>query len=176
MPTRRELLVGAIAIAAMMRVRSGLAKASQRATPVDFDVPAGACDCHAHIHGDPDKFPFFPGRAYTPETVLPEDMAALHKALHVQRMVIVTPSAHGTDDSATLCGMSARCRGHRRQDAGERARRHGPGRRARDPTQCRDRRRERPVDPKSTRHGEAQWVGSSGMAERPVGETAAVAE
>ena len=108
MLTRREVLIGAIAIGAMMRVRTGLAKASQPATPVDFEVPAGACDCHTHIHGDPEKFPFFSGRVYTPETALPEEMAALHKALHIQRVVIVTPSVYGTDNSATLYGMSAR--------------------------------------------------------------------
>ena len=51
MLTRREVLIGAIAIGAMMRVRTGLAKASQPGTPVDFEVPAGACDCHTDIHG-----------------------------------------------------------------------------------------------------------------------------
>ena len=108
MLTRRDLLVGAVAAGAIMRARAGLAKASQPATPVHFDVPAGACDCHTHIHGDPEKFPFFSGRVYTPETALPEEMAALHKALHIQRVVIVTPSVYGTDNSATLYGMKAR--------------------------------------------------------------------
>jgi len=91
-----------------MHLRTGFAKASQPATEVNFDVPAGACDCHTHIHGDPEKFPFFPGRVYTPETALPEEMAALHKALRLRRVVIVTPSVYGTDNSATLWGMKAR--------------------------------------------------------------------
>ncbi len=108
MPTRREVLIGAIAVGATMHIRTGFAKASQPATPVNFDVPAGACDCHTHIHGDPAKFPFFAGRIYTPETALPEEMAALHKALNMQRVVIVTPSVYGTDNSATLYGMKAR--------------------------------------------------------------------
>jgi predicted TIM-barrel fold metal-dependent hydrolase len=82
--------------------------AAQPSTPVNFDVPAGACDCHTHIHGDPEKFPFFPGRVYTPEPASPEEMAALHKALHIDRVVIVTPSVYGTDNSATLFGMKAR--------------------------------------------------------------------
>jgi len=68
---------------------------------VNFDVPAGACDCHTHIHGDPEKFPYFGSRVYTPETALPEEMAALHRLLRVQRVVIVTPSVYGTDNSAT---------------------------------------------------------------------------
>ncbi len=108
MLTRRELLIGALAAGATMHIRSAFAKASQPATPVNFDVPAGACDCHTHIHGEPEKFPFFPGRVYTPETALPEEMAALHQALRVQRVVIVTPSVYGTDNSATLWGMAAR--------------------------------------------------------------------
>ena len=91
-----------------MRTRTSFAKAAQPATPVNFDVPAGACDCHTHIHGDPGKFPYFAGRVYTPETALPEEMAALHKALRIQRVVIVTPSVYGTDNSATLWGMAAR--------------------------------------------------------------------
>ena len=88
--------------------RNTLAKASQPSTPVNFDVPAGACDCHTHIHGDPEKFPFFAGRVYTPELASPEEMSALHKALHTERVVIVTPSVYGTDNSATLFGMNAR--------------------------------------------------------------------
>jgi len=108
MLTRRDILVGAIAAGVIMRTRTGLAKAAQPATPVNFEVPAGACDCHTHIHGDPEKIPFFSGRVYTPEMALPEEMGALHKALHMQRVVIVTPSVYGTDNSATLYGMKAR--------------------------------------------------------------------
>lgn len=48
------------------------------------------------------------GRAYTPETALPEEMSALHRALHMERVVIVTPSVYGTDNSATLYGIKAR--------------------------------------------------------------------
>ena len=73
-----------------------------------FDVPADACDCHTHIHGEPDRFPFFAGRVYTPPAALPQEMAALHRALRIKRVVIVTPSVYGTDNSATLYGMKAR--------------------------------------------------------------------
>src|SRR5476649_61471 len=84
------------------------AKASQPQMPVNFDVPDHACDCHTHIHGDPTKFPFYAGRLYTPELASPEEMSALHKALHIERVVIVTPSIYGPDNSATLFGMKAR--------------------------------------------------------------------
>jgi predicted TIM-barrel fold metal-dependent hydrolase len=108
MVTRREILAGAVAAGALMHSRVGFAKAAQPGTPVQFGLPGGACDCHTHIHGDPAKFPFFAGRSYTPETALPEEMSALHKALFIQRVVIVTPSVYGTDNSSTLYGMQAR--------------------------------------------------------------------
>ena len=108
MLTRRSILLASIAAGVTMPNRTVLATAAQPSTPVNFDVPAGACDCHTHIHGDPEKFPFFSGRVYTPELASPEEMSALHKALHIERVVIVTPSVYGTDNSATLFGMRAR--------------------------------------------------------------------
>ncbi len=83
-------------------------RASQPSTSVNFEVPAGACDCHTHIHADPAKFPFYPGRVYTPELASPEEMSALHQALHIERVVIVNPSVYGPDNSATLFGIKAR--------------------------------------------------------------------
>jgi predicted TIM-barrel fold metal-dependent hydrolase len=106
--TRRSILLASIAAGVTMRNRTAVAAAAQPSTPVNFDVPAGACDCHTHIHGDPEKFPFFSGRVYTPELASPEEMSALHKALKMERVVIVTPSIYGTDNSATLFGMKAR--------------------------------------------------------------------
>jgi len=108
MPTRRTVVLGTIATGVAIPTERVLAKASQPATAVNFEVPAGACDCHTHIFGDPGKFPFFAGRVYTPETALPDEMAALHKSLHIERVVIVAPSVYGTDNAATLYGIKAR--------------------------------------------------------------------
>ena len=108
MLTRRSLMLASIAAGATMNDRTVLAKAAQPSTPVNFEIPAGACDCHTHIHPDPAKFPFFAGRVYTPELASPEEMTALHRALHLERVVIVTPSIYGPDNSATLFGMKAR--------------------------------------------------------------------
>ena len=108
MLTRRSMMLASIAAGAMINNRTAAAKAAQPATPVNFDIPAGACDCHTHIHPDPAKYPFFAGRVYTPELASPEEMTALHKALKMERVVIVTPSIYGTDNSATLFGMAAR--------------------------------------------------------------------
>jgi predicted TIM-barrel fold metal-dependent hydrolase len=110
MLTRREFLYSSVVAGAgaLVYSRLGLRKPSQHRTAVNFDVPAGACDCHTHIHGDPARFPFFAGRTYTPEMALPEEMSALHNRLGIQRVVIVTPSVYGTDNSSSIYGMKAR--------------------------------------------------------------------
>ncbi|BBC01530.1 MULTISPECIES: amidohydrolase family protein [Bradyrhizobium] len=108
MLTRRDMMLASIAAGVTMTSSNAFSKAAQPSTAVNFDVPAGACDCHTHIHGDPEKFPFFAGRVYTPEPASPEEMSALHKALHVERVVIVTPSVYGPDNSSTLFGITAR--------------------------------------------------------------------
>jgi predicted TIM-barrel fold metal-dependent hydrolase len=107
MLNRRDLLLASIAAGVAVQNRAAFAKAAQPSTPVNFDMPPGATDCHTHIHL-PEKYPFFAGRVYTPEPATPEEMAALHKALHIDRVVIVTPSVYGTDNRATLEGIKFR--------------------------------------------------------------------
>ena len=84
-------------------------------TAVNFKVPAGACDCHVHVFPDPARFPFWTGRGYTPPVATASDLLALQRSLHLDRVVIVTPSVYGTDNAATIDGMrelgSKRARG-----------------------------------------------------------------
>ena len=107
MITRRKVLLGSMAAgaAAIWPSEFLMAKASQASTPVNFSVPSGACDCHTHIFGDPRQFPWFGGRTYTPESASVAEMRALHRALHMDRVVIVNPSVYGTDNSCTLDAM-----------------------------------------------------------------------
>ena len=104
MLTRREIAVLAGASAAWASVLSGRdAGAAVRAqTPVAFDVPPGACDCHAHVFPDPARFPFTQNRVYTPSLATAEDLLELQRVLHLGRVVIVQPSVYGTDNSAQL--------------------------------------------------------------------------
>jgi predicted TIM-barrel fold metal-dependent hydrolase len=109
MISRRQVLIGAAAAGAAAfagRSVSVFAKASQPVTKVNFDVPAGACDCHTHIFGDPARYPFASGRAYTPESASVDEVRALHRALHTSRVVIVQPSVYGTDNACTLDALS----------------------------------------------------------------------
>jgi predicted TIM-barrel fold metal-dependent hydrolase len=68
-------------------------------------MPADACDCHVHVFLDPDRYPFAPGRAYTPPQASVEQLRDLHAGLGVARTVIVQPSVYGADNSATLRGI-----------------------------------------------------------------------
>ena len=74
--------------------------------PPKFAMPAHACDCHAHVLGPPEKYPYVANRSYTPPTALLEDYQALHRVLGIERAVIVQPSVHGTDNAVTLDGIA----------------------------------------------------------------------
>lgn len=106
MLTRRDVLKRAAGLAAFIgSVRTASAAVPQPRTKVTFDVPAGACDCHVHVFGDPKKYPFFAGRTYTPETASVAELRQLLSALRLERVVIVQPSVYGTDNSCTIDGM-----------------------------------------------------------------------
>lgn len=105
MLSRRNVLVGvAVAGAAAFGRRTSAVQSSAPPplTAVNFQVPAGACDCHTHIIGDPRRFPFAPSRTYTPAQASVKGLQALHRSLHISRVVVVQPSVYGTDNACTL--------------------------------------------------------------------------
>src|ERR1043165_3858203 len=118
MLTRRRLLYGTAAVGAsfaMPRTEGARAAAASTVkTPVNFDIPRGACDCHVHVF-DPARFPYFNGRVYTPPEATADDLLNLQNALHFDRVVIVQPSVYGVDNACTLNAMKtlgpARARG-----------------------------------------------------------------
>ncbi len=65
-------------------------------------VPALACDCHVHVFGPAGRFPYAPGRAYTPGDASIAELQALHRALGIERVVIVQASPFGSDNACTL--------------------------------------------------------------------------
>jgi 2-pyrone-4,6-dicarboxylate lactonase len=66
----------------------------------------GAWDTHAHIFGPPDKFPFAPGRGYTPPAAPAESYVALLDRLGFARGVIVQGNAHGYDNRVVLDALA----------------------------------------------------------------------
>jgi len=70
-------------------------------------APPGACDCHAHIFGPVDQFPFCHTRKYTPPEASLEAFHHLLDTLGFSRAVIVQPSVYGFDNRATLAAIKA---------------------------------------------------------------------
>lgn len=68
-----------------------------------FQVPKGTIDCHAHIFGTADKYPFSPKRGYTPPEASLQAYQQLHKALGgIERAVLTQPSVYGTDNACMM--------------------------------------------------------------------------
>ncbi|MGQ7793132.1 amidohydrolase family protein [Faunimonas sp. B44] len=70
------------------------------------DVPAGACDCHAHVFGPGNAYPFIPHGLYTPADALPADFLGLLDALGLARGVLVQPSIYAQDNRAMLDALA----------------------------------------------------------------------
>ena len=68
----------------------------------DIPTPPGACDCHFHVFGPPDRFPYAEDRSYTPPDAPLDLHMAMLAALGLDRGVLVQGSAHGTDHRAML--------------------------------------------------------------------------
>ena len=101
--TRRDAVIGGIAASMCSRyVTPACGSVPRPTTGVNFKIPAGACDCHFHIFGEEARFPFWAGRTYTPEMATVSDSLAVHRALHLDRLVVVNSLVYGTDNSCML--------------------------------------------------------------------------
>ncbi|MEK9672727.1 MAG: amidohydrolase family protein [Rhodospirillaceae bacterium] len=63
-------------------------------------APAGACDCHAHVFGPQDRFPYHPARSYDPPEATFDDYHKMHGVLGIERGVLVQSNVYATDNSA----------------------------------------------------------------------------
>jgi predicted TIM-barrel fold metal-dependent hydrolase len=98
------LALAATGVAAVRRRTTGIVGAGLQEgdTPVNFRVPAGACDCHVHVFGDPTRFPMSADRLYTPPPASVGDLRRVLGKLRMERVVIVTPTVYGTNNDCTL--------------------------------------------------------------------------
>jgi len=71
-------------------------------------LPPGACNAHVHVFGPGARFPYRPGRPFTPADAPKEALFALHDFLGIEHCVIVHTAAHGTDNSATADALAAK--------------------------------------------------------------------
>lgn len=72
-----------------------------------LQLPALACDCHAHICGPRARYAYAAKRIYTPPDALLADYRQMLATLGVERAVLVQPSVYGTDNSALLDALAA---------------------------------------------------------------------
>jgi predicted TIM-barrel fold metal-dependent hydrolase len=72
-----------------------------------IEFPFGAVDCHAHICGPENLFPYAQERIYTPPDASLESYESLLHMLGVERAVLVQPSVYGTDNRAMLAALKA---------------------------------------------------------------------
>ena len=78
-------------------------------------APAGACDVHFHVFGDPARFPYRdPKLRYVPPVASLDAYLQTAARIGIERFVIVQPSAYGRDNDCMLDAMDTlgeRCRG-----------------------------------------------------------------
>jgi predicted TIM-barrel fold metal-dependent hydrolase len=75
-------------------------------SPPRIKLPPGACDCHAHVFGPGETFPYAAERSYTPPDAPLADYLRMLDTLGFARGVLVQGSAHGRDNSAMLDALA----------------------------------------------------------------------
>jgi predicted TIM-barrel fold metal-dependent hydrolase len=94
-------------MSAKARNRMGYLRQRDVTMAPSFAVPSGACDCHAHVIGDPAQYPFAPNRSFTPVEASHQEYLSVLYTLGIERMVVVQPSFYGFDNSCTLAAVAA---------------------------------------------------------------------
>jgi len=69
--------------------------------------PPQSCDSQFHVLGPTDKYPPRPGAAYEMPSATWEAARKMHRALGIERGIIVQPTTYGADHQATLDGLAA---------------------------------------------------------------------
>lgn len=71
-------------------------------SPVSFQMPPSACDCHAHVFGPYVEFPLLGDRSYTPPEAIGETFIRHLGGLGLARGVLVTATVQPTDNANVL--------------------------------------------------------------------------
>src|SRR5688500_15751537 len=64
--------------------------------------PPNSSDSHFHVFGPPEQFPFVSTHEYTPPAAPLEHYRKMIAVIGIGRAVVVQPSVHGLDNTATL--------------------------------------------------------------------------
>jgi 2-pyrone-4,6-dicarboxylate lactonase len=74
--------------------------------PPRFEMPADACDTHAHVFGPAATYAYQANRGYTPPDALDDTYDALHRVLGIARGVLTQPSVYGVDNRRMLAAVA----------------------------------------------------------------------
>ncbi len=68
----------------------------------DTKLPPGAIDTQIHVFGPAERYPLKPDALYAPHLLGLDDAEAMHRALGIERGVLVSPTVYGTDNRCML--------------------------------------------------------------------------
>jgi D-galactarolactone isomerase len=71
----------------------------------EFEVPAGACDCHVHAYDD--AYPLAATATFKPPHAPMADYAKVQADLGFTRVVVVQPTGYGFDNRCTLAAVAS---------------------------------------------------------------------
>jgi predicted TIM-barrel fold metal-dependent hydrolase len=72
----------------------------------NFNMPRGACDCHAHLFGPQTRYAYAANRRYTPPDATAGDYIKMLRTIGVDRAVLVQPSVYMTDNTVILDALA----------------------------------------------------------------------
>jgi D-galactarolactone isomerase len=102
--SRRQFLQGSASLGALLAFHAmGSYRYSSGENSARLVPPVGSVDCHMHLYDD--QYPAAPGATLLPPNASYDDYKNLQQRLHLQRMVIVTPSTYGTDNRCMIDGL-----------------------------------------------------------------------
>ena len=70
---------------------------------MDRSLPAGACDCHAHVYGPFDQFPLPASSPFRPPLAPARALEGLWGSFGVERGVLIQGSAYGRITGRKRC-------------------------------------------------------------------------
>jgi predicted TIM-barrel fold metal-dependent hydrolase len=70
-------------------------------------LPPKAADCHAHVFGPVAQYPYAANRLYTPPPVFLDDYLAMHRAVGIERGVLVQTGLYGNDNRFIVDAIAA---------------------------------------------------------------------
>jgi len=70
-----------------------------------LEIPPKACDCHSHIFGPENEYPYTPDRSFTPPEAPVSEYLRMAGKLGLERTVFVQASVYGSDNERTVSAI-----------------------------------------------------------------------